>query len=138
MNWCWYARKRNRNEKTISANCAFRRDWGIGIFIDYGFLYAFTEWLGIHYLISSVLSFSISVIFNYIASVLWVFDVKQETSKTRNFILFIVFSVIGLGINQLVMWLGVESLGLHYMLVKIFATAVVMVWNFVTRKKMLE
>lgn len=61
--------------------------------------------------ISSVLSFSISVIFNYIASVLWVFDVKQETSKTRNFILFIVFSVIGLGINQLVMWLGVESLG---------------------------
>lgn len=106
--------------------------------IDYGFLYAFTEWLGIHYLISSVLSFSISVIFNYIASVLWVFDVKQETSKTRNFILFIVFSVIGLGINQLVMWLGVESLGLHYMLVKIFATAVVMVWNFVTRKKMLE
>ena len=106
--------------------------------IDYGFLYAFTEWLGIHYLISSVLSFSISVIFNYIASVLWVFDVKQETSKTRNFILFIVFSVIGLGINQLVMWLGVELLGLHYMLVKIFATAVVMVWNFVTRKKMLE
>lgn len=106
--------------------------------IDYGFLYAFTEWLGIHYLISSVLSFSISVIFNYIASVLWVFDVKQETSKTRNFILFIVFSVIGLGINQLIMWLGVESLGLHYMLVKIFATAVVMVWNFVTRKKMLE
>ena len=106
--------------------------------IDYGFLYAITEWLGIHYLISSVLSFSISVIFNYIASVLWVFDVKQETSKTRNFILFIVFSVIGLGINQLVMWLGVESLGLHYMLVKIFATAVVMVWNFVTRKKMLE
>lgn len=106
--------------------------------IDYGFLYAFTEWLGIHYLISSVLSFSISVIFNYIASVLWVFDVKQETSKMRNFILFIVFSVIGLGINQLVMWLGVESLGLHYMLVKIFATAVVMVWNFVTRKKMLE
>lgn len=106
--------------------------------IDYGFLYAFTEWLGIHYLISSVLSFNISVIFNYIASVLWVFDVKQETSKTRNFILFIVFSVIGLGINQLVMWLGVELLGLHYMLVKIFATAVVMVWNFVTRKKMLE
>lgn len=106
--------------------------------IDYGFLYAFTEWLGIYYLISSVLSFSISVIFNYIASVLWVFDVKQKTSKTRNFILFIVFSVIGLGINQLIMWLGVESLGLHYMLVKIFATAVVMVWNFVTRKKMLE
>lgn len=110
----------------------------IAFAIDYGLLYVFTEWVGIHYLISSVLSFSISVIFNYVASVRWVFDVKTENSKTKNFVLFVVFSVIGLGINQPIMWLGVESLHWHYMLVKIFATAVVMVWNFITRKKMLE
>ena len=47
-------------------------------------------------------------------------------------------SVIGLGINQLIMWAGVEMLALHYMLVKIGATAIVMVWNFITRKKFLE
>lgn len=110
----------------------------IAFFIDYGLLYAFTEWMGIHYLVSSIFSFSISVIFNYVASVRWVFDVKKQHSKTRNFLLFIVFSVIGLGINELIMYVGVDGLNLHYMLVKIGATAIVMVWNFLTRKKMLE
>ena len=36
------------------------------------------------------------------------------------------------------MWAGVELLGAHYLVVKIVATFVVMVWNFVTRKKFLD
>lgn len=36
------------------------------------------------------------------------------------------------------MWLGVSVLGIFYMVTKIFATAVVMVWNFVSRKIWLE
>lgn len=111
---------------------------GIAFLIDYGLLYALTEWLGLYYLVSSVISFSVSVIFNYIASVIWVFDVKQENSKTRNFLLFILFSVIGLGINQLLLYIGVDWMHFYYMWVKIFATLVVMVWNFITRKKFLE
>lgn len=111
---------------------------GIAFLIDYGCLYAFTEWLGIYYLVSSLLSFTISTVFNYIASVKWVFDVNKAHSGKRNFVIFIVFSVIGLGINELIMWLGVEKLGLYYMLVKIGATAIVMVFNFITRKLFLE
>lgn len=110
----------------------------IAFLIDYGLLYVFTEWCGIYYLVSSIMSFSISVIFNYIASVVWVFDVNKKYSKLRNFVLFVVFSVIGLGINQLIMWLGVEKLNIYYMIVKLGATAIVMVWNFITRKKFLE
>lgn len=111
---------------------------GIAFLIDYGFLFIFTEWLGIYYLISSVLSFSISVIFNYVASVKWVFNVDENKSKSRNFALFIILSIVGLGINQLIMWYGVEQIHMYYMLVKIFATAIVMVFNFVTRKMFLE
>lgn len=110
----------------------------IAFLIDYGLLYVFTEWCGIYYLVSSIMSFSISVVFNYIASVVWVFDVNKKYSKLRNFVLFVVFSVIGLGINQLIMWLGVEKLNIYYMIVKLGATAIVMVWNFITRKKFLE
>ena len=110
----------------------------IAFLIDYGLLYIFTEWCGIYYLVSSVMSFTISVIFNYIASIFWVFDVNKKHSKTRNFILFIIFSVIGLGLNQLIMWVGVEVFYFYYMWVKIGATAIVMVWNFITRKKFLE
>lgn len=110
---------------------------GIAFVIDYGLLYACTEWLGIYYMISSVISFSVSVVFNYVASILWVFDIDSKKSKTRNFILFILFSLIGLGINQIIMWLGVE-LDYYYMVVKLAATAVVMVFNFITRKMFLE
>ena len=111
---------------------------GIAFLIDYSVLFICTEYLGIYYLISSFISFTVSTVFNYIASVRWVFDVDQKKSQGRNFVLFIVFSVIGLGINQCIMWFGVEKLDLYYMLVKIGAKAIVMVFNFVTRKMFLE
>ena len=111
---------------------------GIAFVIDYGLLYLLTEKIGIYYLVSSLVSFSVSVIFNYIASVLWVFDVDKEKSKVRNFIYFIGLSIVGLGINELIMWGGVDKLHIYYMLVKLFATAVVMVFNFITRKMFLE
>ena len=106
--------------------------------LDYWLLFALTEWAGLYYLLSSMLSFSISTIFNYVASVRWVFAVNQKYRKTRNFVLFVILSIIGLGLNALAMWLGVEFLHWHYMIVKIGATALVMVWNFITRKKVLE
>lgn len=111
---------------------------GTAFLIDFGCLYIFTEFFHIHYLISAVLSFTISTIFNYLASVLWVFNVDESKSKKQTFIIFIVFSIIGLIINEIIMWLGVDKLLLHYMLVKLGATAIVMVFNFVTRKMFLE
>lgn len=113
--------------------------------IDYGFLYVFTDLCGIDYLVSSAFSFSLSVIFNYIMSVVWVFDVGKDRSKGRDFIVFVALSAVGLLINQGMMWAGVELLpwpewlqSHAYLIVKLFATAVVMVWNFITRKLFLE
>lgn len=110
----------------------------IAFVIDYLVLFICTEFLGIYYLISSLISFSVSTVFNYIASVRWVFDVNQERRRRKNFVLFIIFSIVGLGLNQLIMWFGVDVLHIYYMLVKIGATAIVMVFNFVTRKMFLE
>ena len=66
------------------------------------------------------------------------FDVNKEKSQSRNFVLFVGLSIVGLGINQLIMWFGVEQLHVYYMIVKIGATAIVMVFNFITRKMFLE
>mgnify|MGYP000170364092 FL=1 len=125
-------------KKLISQLVKFGFVGGIAFLIDYGFLYIFTEYFHLYYFVSSILSFSISVIFNYVASVIWVFDVDKEKSKVRNFIIFIFLSVVGLAINQLIMWFGVEVLSYYYMLVKLVATFIVMVFNFVTRKMFLE
>lgn len=112
---------------------------GTAFLIDYGIMVLLTEVVQIDYLISSAISFSISVIYNYLLSVFWVFDVnRSETEHGKSFIIFLVLSLIGLGLNQLLMWLGSDILSIHYMITKIGATAIVMVYNFITRKLFLE
>lgn len=110
---------------------------GIAFIIDYTLLYVCTEYLNIYVLYSSIISFSISVIFNYIMSIKWVFDVNHKQTY-KDFTIFIIFSIIGLGINQLIMYLGIEKLHIYYMLVKIASTGIVMVYNFITRKIFIE
>ena len=117
----------------------------IAFVIDYGLLALLTEVFGINYLVSATITFTASVVFYYIASMRYVFTHKEDMSRRREFIIFVVLSVIGLLINNGLMWAGVELLQWPdwlqqhaYLIVKIFATAVVMVWNFVTRKKFLD
>lgn len=110
----------------------------LAFLIDYGVMILLTECFHVYYLLSALISFIVSVIFNYIASMRYVFVGKEEMSKTREFLIFVILSVIGLGINELFMWLIVDKGNLHYMISKIIVTAIVMVWNFVTRKIFLE
>ncbi len=109
-------------------------------FIDYGIMVALVELAGFGELIASGCSFAVSVTVNYILSITVVFDTDKGADK--QFAVFVILSLIGLGINQLIMWAGVAWLGRYmkraYMVVKIFATAVVMVYNFITRKMFIE
>lgn len=107
-------------------------------FIDYGILVCLTEVFGVYYLISSACSFTVSVIVNYILSVTFVFETDKKKNKFREFVVFVFLSVIGLGINQFVMWFAGEILGILYMISKIGATAIVMVYNFISRKIFIE
>lgn len=110
----------------------------IAFVIDYGFMVLLTEVFGVPYLISTTVSFIISVIFNYFASMRFVFKHKDDMSRRREFIIFVVLSVIGLVINDVFMWLMVDFLFIDYRISKIVVTFIVAVWNFVTRKIFLE
>lgn len=110
----------------------------IAFMIDYGLMVALTELTGLDPIISATISFVVSVTFNYIASMRYVFSHKQGMSKQREVIIFLILSVFGLLINDGLMWMGTEFISIDYRIVKIIATAAVMVWNFVTRKLFLD
>ncbi len=85
-----------------------------------------------------IIAFSISVIYNFYASVKWVFDVDNEKNKKVIFVEFIVLAIVGLVISELLLYLFIDKLNIHKMISKILATVIVMIFNFVTRKIMLE
>ena len=103
----------------------------IAFLIDYGLMVALTEFFGVPYLISNTISFTVSVVFNYVASMRYVFE-------RREFIIFVVLSIIGLILNDLFMWLFVSVWFIDYRIAKIIVTVLVAIWNFVTRKIFLE
>ena len=111
---------------------------GIATIIDWIVYYVLYNYAHLDPLIANILSFSVSVIYNYIASVKWVFDVKKDKGKIRMLVEFLIFSIIGLILTEILLWLGINKLGMNAMLVKIIATAIVMVFNFITRKIFLE
>lgn len=111
--------------------------------IDYAVLFVLVEAGGMDSIVAATISFTVSVIFNYLASMKYVFVARDDQSKKKQFVIFVVLSVIGLIINNLIMYgcnLLLEAFipRFYYMISKIFATGVVMVWNFVTRKIFLE
>lgn len=110
----------------------------IAFAIDYGLLALLTEAFGVNYLVSATVSFTVSVVFNYVASMRYVFRHKEGMSRRREFIIFVVLSVIGLALNDGIVLALNAGLGLEANIAKICATALVMVYNFVTRKIFLE
>ncbi|MCI8547665.1 MAG: GtrA family protein [Bacilli bacterium] len=125
-------------EKLIIQIIKFIIVGGTAFILDFLFLYLFKEIFDLSILVSNTLSFCISVIYNYIASTKWVFDLKKERSKEKNFIIFIIFSILGLIINDTIMLIMNDKIKIHYLISKIMATILVMIFNFITRKKFLE
>lgn len=104
--------------------------------IDYFLLYIGTEYIGFHYLVSGMISFCVSVTVNYWLSSCFVFEMRSTNGRTA--ILFVLLSLIGLLINEGVLVFLTEWCASHYMLSKIAATGIVTIYNFVSRKMLIE
>ena len=127
-----------KKEKLLIQILRFGLVGGLAFLIDYIVLIICKEVFNLNVLLSAAIAFTISVVANYILSIKWVFDVNKENSSKKNFILFIVFSIIGLIITELIMWFGTDILNISYLIIKIIATIIVMIFNFITRKMFLE
>lgn len=109
---------------------------GGGCFLlEYILLYVLTEYMHIGYLVSSAIAFTVSLLVNYILCLLVVFNVKHQSSLEIG--LFIITSLIGLIINQGVMWFLVEIIAWWYMFATVIASGIVMIWNYITKRYIL-
>jgi putative flippase GtrA len=115
----------------------------VAFVIDYAVLFILVQFFGMNSIAAATISFTVSVIFNYAASMKYVFVGRSDQSKKKQFVIFVILSVMGLGINDGIMWILNSILmsfipTYFYLVSKIVATGVVMVWNFVTRKIFIE
>lgn len=106
--------------------------------IDYALLVLLTECTSLVYITANIISYIVSVLINYILSRIYVFAGKEKGKKMLEIILFILFSLIGLGFTELIMWFSVEILGMFYAVAKWLSTTIVTFYNYVTRKYLLE
>ena len=91
-----------------------------------------------HYLIAAAIAFVFGLVVNYVLSVCFVFSGNErKTGRAAEFIIYGIIGVIGLGLTELIMWLFTDVIGLYFLLSKIVAAAIVLVWNFVARKKII-
>ncbi|MBR6328425.1 MAG: GtrA family protein [Lachnospiraceae bacterium] len=171
--------KKEKNKKALLKQILkFGVVGGLSFVIDFVIYSAMVYVFNISIFWSAFWGFTISLIFNYVASMAFVFERKDDASRTKEFIVFTVLSLIGLALNEVIImgsvyisdtfvvgktngfanmvnglnvWIdGVvawfmgligkkwETIDWIPIEAKIIATAVVMVYNFVTRKIFIE
>ena len=123
---------------------------GVCFLIEYAALILLKEWLHLPVVAATPIAFLISVVFNYLLCVKWVFSGAKEGSRAAQ-VGFVATSLMGLVLNWVIMWaltalFGEDALlfalpGVEvkvYMLNKVIATGLVMVWNYFTKRYVLR
>lgn len=123
---------------------------GVCTLIEYAALYILKEWLHWGAVAATPIAFLISVVFNYLLCVRWVFPGAKEGSRKAQ-LGFVITSGMGFFLNWFLMWaltaLFCEDVALFtlfgftlemWMVNKVIATALVMVWNYFTKRWVLK
>lgn len=107
---------------------------GIAFVFDFGLLYILTEQFNIYYLTSAAIAFLLGLTINYVLSILWVFENRAINSRSVEFILFAMIGIVGLALNEFIMWFFTQIVSTHYLSSKLISAVLVYLWNFSIRR----
>lgn len=107
---------------------------GIATVVDFAVLTLLVEKAGVHYLTSAAISYLCGMITNYSLNKIYNFR-NKSTRIARQFGLFAFVALIGLALNQIILYLMVDVFGVHYLAGKVVSVAIVMFWSFIGHKK---
>lgn len=99
--------------------------------------YVFYSFNKIGVYISIAFGFIGGLIYNYILSLLFVFESARNEDKGKTigaFIVFFLVGVAGLALTESGMYIGIEILNINYLISKVLVSACVLMWNYGVRK----
>lgn len=97
-------------------------------------LYLCTELLGVHYLISNIFGYATGLCISYSLNIKWVFSYRRYSKVSLEFTIFNAIIIAGLGLSEALMYLSVDKFELHYLHAKVFASALVFLFNYTAKK----
>ena len=100
-----------------------------GTFIDFGLTWLCKEKLKVPKFVANAIGFVVAATSNYILNRVWTWHSTDEHVGVE-YVKFFAVSLIGLGLNTLILYLLHEKMKLGFYISKVFATGVVMLWNF--------
>lgn len=100
-----------------------------GMIVDFGTTWLLKEKVKINKYIANSTGFILAASSNYLFNRLWTFH-SVNPRIAIEYGSFILISIVGLAINNLIIFLLNEKMKLNFYLSKLFAIGVVTVWNF--------
>jgi putative flippase GtrA len=107
---------------------------GFAFVCDTFTLFSLTHYLKVNYLVSGALGFLVGTAVNYVLSKSWVFQRRTLQNTTAEVMIFTLIGVVGLGLNEWILWFFQSKLGIYYLYAKGVSGVTVFMWNFGARK----
>ena len=100
-----------------------------GVFVDFGFTWLLKEKLRVQKYVANSTGFLAAATSNYYLNRIWTF-VSHDPRIVRQYGLFLGISVVGLLLNNLIIWVLHDKLRLNFYVAKLLAIGAVTLWNF--------
>ena len=101
--------------------------------LDISLFALFAGYLAYNYLAVGALTFMLATLVNYLLSVRFVFRSGVRFARHHEVLLVFAVSVVGLVLNQLMLYVGISALRMNLLLGKVAATGAVFGWNYAAR-----
>ena len=109
----------------------------VALAVDFGVYSGLIRLAGVDYLVAAPIGFLLGLAMIYFLSVRWVFRQRRLASARTEFALFATIGIAGMGLNQLILYVGVGLLGLLPEFAKLVSAGAVFCFNFASRKLLL-
>ena len=107
---------------------------GFAFVCDTFTLFSLTHYLNVNYLVSGAVGFVVGTVVNYVLSRIWVFQKRTLQNTTAEMTIFTLIGIVGLGLNELILWFFQSKVGVYYLYAKGVSGVTVFMWNFGARK----